>query len=207
MTAGVAAQVAGVLWILQWTHALVTHGTTQVNQKQLWLGMTWLDSTKFLIVAYLLLLPGVIYLRRTAVARGDKFATRAGSVVVVALGVSALATAMEFRLLEWGTYSGTFDSNVSPMSIAGPVRMVVSSLVLTGGLAMLALRGAVRGDSPYWLVPILVVGALATVFIGGPLPPVPGMAWLVFGGWLLVQTRPKARQTVASDNPLLRAVP
>lgn len=42
--AGSAAQAAGVLWVLQWAHALVAHGPTGVNKAQVWLGMTWMDS-------------------------------------------------------------------------------------------------------------------------------------------------------------------
>lgn len=40
---------------------------------------------------------------------------------------------------------------------------------------------------PFWMAPVLVIGCLATYFIAGPLPPVPGLAWLTLGGWLLVQ--------------------
>lgn len=195
IVAGVGAQIAGVIWILQWAHALVAHGPTQYNAKQLWLGMTWMDSTKFLIVAYLLLIPGVLYMERAPAARGDKLVSTFGTMTIMALIIAAVGTAMEFRLFEWGTYSGTFESTDSIMWAGGPLRAVASAVVLTLGFGVLGVRVARHRAIPYWLVPILMVGSMSTVFIGGPLPPVPSLTWLAFGGWLLTRAHADGRRT------------
>ncbi len=41
-----ASLVAGVLWLLVWLHQREAHGTTQVNEERVVLGLTWLDSAK-----------------------------------------------------------------------------------------------------------------------------------------------------------------
>lgn len=49
---------------------------------------------------------------------------------------------MEFRLFEWGTYSGTFDGASSPLWVSGTVRSLASAVVLTGAFGALGLRAA-----------------------------------------------------------------
>lgn len=184
--AGVAAQIAGAVWILQWGHALVAHGPTSYNEAELWLGMTWFDSAKFLALSYVLLIPGILY-----IGRGDTPTVRVARIVaVIGLVVAAVATTLEFRLWEWGTYAGTADSTSTPLWIAGPIRGVTSALVLPAAVGVLGVRAARGRAMPSWLAAVLIVGFLATFFIGGPLPPLPGLVWLVLGAWLL--SRPGA---------------
>lgn len=200
--AGIAAQVAGVLWVLQWAHVLVTHGAGEHDGRGLWLGMTWMDSAKFLALAYLLLIPAVRYVSsRPAVAR-RRGAVVSGRLTVAALVVAAAATAVEFRLWEWRTYAGSFDGASSPLWVAGPIRSIASAVVLSVGFAVLGVVGARARVLPGWLSPLLVVAALSTVFIGGPLPPLAGLVWLALGGWLLTQGRtPAAGTAVGHSTP------
>lgn len=204
--AGAAAQLAGVLWILQWAHVLVAHGPTSYDGRGTWLGMTWMDSAKFLALAYLLLIPAVRYVSsRPVIAdlRGTAFLRR---LTVGALVVAAAATAVEFRLWEWRTYTGTFDGAGSALWIAGPIRSIASAIVLTVGFAGLGVRAARTRVVPLWLPPLLVVAALSTVFIGGPLPPFAGLVWLVLGGWLLADASTSAASATATPHTSREAV-
>lgn len=192
VSAGVAAQIGGLVWILQWAHALVAHGVTSVNIQREWLGMTWLDSAQYLAFSFLLLIPGVVYLHQRL--RAPNRAFRLSWVVGAALVFAGIGTALEFGLYERGSYA-TPDT---PLLDIGGVAQALSSLLLTITLGVLTFVAARRQVVPWWLVPVLIVGALATVFPGGPnflfgltLPPLPGLAWLAFGGWLLTQHAPE----------------
>lgn len=200
--AGAGAQLAGVLWILQWSHVLVTHGPTSYDGRGLWLGMTWMDSAKFLALSYLLLIPAALHLGRHAHVAGRRGATVLRRMTVGALLVSAVATAVEFRLFEWGTYGGTFDGTASALWVAGPVRAITSAVVLTGLFAALGIRAARSGAMPAVLVPLLVVAWLSTVFIGGPMPPLAGLVWLALGAWLLTDgDAPDEREVIVVPDP------
>lgn len=205
--AGVAAQLAGVLWVLQWAHALVAHGPTGFNQAQVWVGMTWMDSGKLLALSYLLLTPGVLYLARLLREAGDALASGLAAFAAVILATCAITTPLEFLTDGWGSY-GTYVGAFEPaVGVAGRVRTLASSVVLTVALAVVAVRAARRRLLPFWMAPVLVVGCLATSFIAGPLPPVSGLAWLTLGGWLLVQHGGVRREGDNSDDaPLPRQV-
>lgn len=168
--AGAAAQLAGVFWVLQWSHALVAHGPTGYNEARLWHGMTWLDSAKLLALAYLLLAPGVRYLTRSSRDEGDRFAAGLGIVVVGALCLCAVTTLLEFGITTWGSYDGAFDPADGVSRFGGIARSLTSSVVLTVALVALSVRAARRHVAPYWPVPVLAVGCLPTYFIGGADP-------------------------------------
>lgn len=203
--AGVAAQAAGLLWVLQWAHVLVTHGPGEHDGRGMWLGLTWMDSAKFLAAAYLLLIPAVRYIAsRPAVAR-RRWAMVFGRLTVAALVVAATATAVEFRVWEWQTYAGTFNGRSSVLWVAGPIRSITSAVVLSVGFAAFGVVGARARVLPFWLPPLLVVAALSTVFIGGPIPPLAGLVWLALGGWLLTQGRSDPAEVPHSSTDPARA--
>jgi len=45
-----SAMLAGAIWLPLWAHQMQSHGTTQVNEKLLFLGLTWMDAGKFYVV-------------------------------------------------------------------------------------------------------------------------------------------------------------
>lgn len=185
--AGVAAQVAGVIWILQWGHALIAHGPGSHDAKAFWFGMTWMDSAKFLLIAYLLLVPTVRWIAARPGVAGRRGTVTLARTAVTALVVSAVATALEFRIHEWGTYTGTFDGATSPLWVSGVIRAYVSALVLPLAFVPLMVRAARARWLPGWLAPLVLVACLGTFFIGGPLLPLPGIVWLILGAALLAR--------------------
>jgi hypothetical protein len=180
LVAGVAAQAAGAIWMLQWSHALVTHGPTQVNRQELWLGMTWFDSGKFLALTFLLLLPGVLLLRRST--NGQRAAGVLGGVLASALVAAAVGTGLDLAAYPWGSYE---QPSVEFAAVAGPVGSLVRGVVLPVAWLAFGVYAVRARVLPVWLVALLVLGSVSAFFVAGPLPPVPGLAWLVFGGWLL----------------------
>jgi hypothetical protein len=181
--AGVCAVASAVIWALQYLHALATHGPTGYNRAKVLLGMTWFDSGKFLVLSFLLLVPAAMVMGRRAAGRGRPLPGRT-ALLITALGASAVTTAMQFWTADWGSYVGT--SNPSGLAYwGGPLQAMSSAIVLPVAFGMVGVAAARVGALPWWLVPLLVVGAVATVFLAGPTPPVAGIAWLALGTWLL----------------------
>lgn len=157
-------------------------------------GPHWLDSAQLLAVCFVLLIPGITYISRRAQTPSREFRVLRW-VVVSALVSAAIGTALQFGLYERGSYVPPD----GPLVDIGGVVQALSSLVLTLALGGFASVAAYRRRVPAWLVPVLILGALMTVFPGGPniffgltMPPIPALAWLAFGGWLLTQHHPDA---------------
>ncbi|HVF19211.1 MAG TPA: hypothetical protein VNA14_03100 [Mycobacteriales bacterium] len=182
--AGTCSALSAAVWVAQYLHARVTHGPTSYNRADVALGMTWFDSAKFLVLSFLLLVPAALAVGRRTAECGRP-ASRPVAAVVVALSASAVGTALQFWPADWGSYAGT-DAPSGPAYWGGPVQAVSSALLLPVAFAWLGVTAARAGALPWWLVPVLVVGGVTSAFLGGPLPPIPGIAWSVLGGWLLV---------------------
>ena len=60
-----AAIVGGALWLVIWAHQMFTHGPTQENEKEILLGLTWMDSAKFLVLPFALFLLAAVAAHRS----------------------------------------------------------------------------------------------------------------------------------------------
>lgn len=197
VTAGIAALFAGVLWLTVWAHQMAAHGRTQDNEMNMSLGLTWMDSGKFLVLAFLLLIPGILLIGKRTLGPGAEATRRKATIVVGILCLAALGTALEFWFFDWGSYAETFESKGGITTIGIALQALFSALLLSIALIAFGVAAARRSAMPYWLAAVLVMGSLATVFIT-PVFIVPGLSWLVFGLWLLFRGRQRPAERGAA---------
>jgi hypothetical protein len=180
---GPASVAAGVLWMLIWLHQRVTHGPTEVNEQRLVLGLTWMDSAKFLMVPLFLLLIGILSLYQQKPGPG-RLGRIGGSVTFAGLAFLMLGVALEFWSFPWGSYAVGFDAAAPQL---GGLIQALASLVLTLGLIVFTVDRVRAKVMPLWAAPVLIGGGLSTFYLT-PVSWLPGMAWLLLGGLLWLQT-------------------
>ena len=190
-----SAALAGLLWLAVWLHQRHTHGVTSVNEAALALGLTWMDSAKFLTLSFGLLIPGFAFLTQRGGEMGSRTALFSGLAPIVGAASLAVTAALEFGTFAWGSYAETFEST-DAAALFGGLFQALSSLVLTIALLAFAAAQPRARLVPLWLPLMLAAGVVTTTFLT-PVFLLPALAWLVFAGWLWF----KARQRDSEDLP------
>jgi hypothetical protein len=183
--AGPASLVAGIAWLLIWAHQQQAHGPTEVNEMRLVAGLTWMDTSKLLVPILALVGVGLASLDGLRERAGRGTVGRVGrSVTFGGLAIVVVATALEFWTFPWGSYAVTFESagGFAGSNAAGGIQ-ALASLVFTLGVALLSVDLVRARVLPIRAAPVLVVGALLTVYLS-PVFWIPGVAWLVLGAVL-----------------------
>ena len=177
-----AAMLAGAIWLPLWAQQMQSHGTTQTNEKLLFLGLTWMDAGKFYVMPFLLLMVTIAGLEAARAGAGR--IGKPALFVLAAFACLAIGTALEFWGFPFGSYQVTFEGGMKDtwwLQLAG-------TFFLTAALLPFGIQHARAGTLPAWMVPVLVFGGLSTVYLS-PSFFVPGIVWILLGFVLLRQRR------------------
>ncbi len=190
---GPASLIAGGLWLVVWFHQQSAHGKTEVNEMRVVWGLTWMDTSKILVVSMLLLMVGLgsLYLLR---GKPGRLGVAGSRLTFFSLGLLILATLLEFAVFPWGSYEITFEeaTGLAASNTSGALQGGVS-LLFTVALVVFTTDLVRAKVISIWVAIALVGGGLATVYLS-PVFPLPGISWLV----LAFVVWPRRRKAVAT---------
>jgi membrane protease YdiL (CAAX protease family) len=101
---GFAAIACGFIWLLVWVAFLLTHGPGPENRKELFLNLTWMDYSKFMVVPVFLFGWCLIALHRRQRQEAGWLGNVGLGVTLVGLVLLEVALVADRWTIPWGTY-------------------------------------------------------------------------------------------------------
>lgn len=175
--ASLAFASAGVAWLVVWWHQRRAHGTTSLNEENLVLGLTWMDTGKLLVVPLLLVGIGLVQLFRS-LPRRTRWAAVGFWASAASLGALVVGTALQFWRFDWGSYEQSFDE--ASIGVGGALQAAAAP-ALAVALTVFGITLARGRVLRWWVAPALPLAALATFWLT-PTSPLPGLLWLALAG-------------------------
>jgi hypothetical protein len=179
---GPAAVAGGILWLCVWAHGLAAHGPSEVNEKDVVAGLTWMDSAKALVVCFLLFVVGALALF-ARLGRTQLLGRAAIALTLLGLGVLAVGTALQFWMFPWSSYENEAAKFESGLPKSGGTVQALGSAVYTVGTLLLAVELLRKRQRGWWLGLLLAITGPASFFLT-PVLPIVGIVWLVVGVFL-----------------------
>jgi hypothetical protein len=155
-----------------------------VNEKEVVLGLTWMDSGKLLVVPFVVLGAAIAALHARR-GRPGRLGRLGFAVSYAALAALVVGAALEFWSFPWGSYTQDFDE---PLPTYGGVVQTLASGARAVGMTLLSVDFVRSGVLPVWMGLVLVLGAATTIYLT-PVVPVPGLAWIALGAFLWLTGR------------------
>lgn len=181
---------------LVWFYGIQTHGFTAENERRLWLGTTWMDSSKLLCLPFAAVAVGLYLLGRDA--RIGRVARWLWALLLPVIAVQAVAVLVGNLPFPWGSYDLTFEEVEEPdrypavVSKAGIAQamgsLIGAVLFVPVGIALVRTRRL-----PWWAVPAAVIGMLSTFFTT-PASWVPAAGWFIVSGGVALQRSGRGRR-------------
>lgn len=196
LVAALASAAAGVLWLGVWWHQRLAHGPSSVNEENLALGLTWMDSGKLLLLPFGLLFVAIAALHRSTPQPGRRV-TVTFTATAISLAALMTGTVLQFWRFEWSSYEQRFDE--AAIGVGGSLQ-AMAAVALAVASSTFGIALAHRRVLSMWVVSALPIAALATFWLT-PTSPVPGLAWIVLGAVVAARTSPAARGAVTPIAP------
>jgi hypothetical protein len=175
--------IAGLIWLLLWFHQSQTHGFSEDNERKLFVGATWMDSGKFYVVVYALLLLCVIFLFR-ARSHSSPFTKAVFALVTGSLAIVSVGTVIQFWPFPFGSYELSFEQ--SPLARVGGIVQALATLAFALTLVPFGIGLVRERVIHWWLIPLMVIAAISGFFLT-PANFIPGVGWIAVGVALLAR--------------------
>jgi hypothetical protein len=182
-TLGFVAIAGGFIWLLVWVAFLLTHGPGPEDHKELFLNLTWLDYSKFMVVPVFLFGWCLVALHRKQRQEAGWLGKVGLGVTLVGLVLLEIGLVADRWTIPWSTYPVSLTVVWPDSRLVTGLVMSLATIPIVVGSFLFAFTIAKARVWPRWLGIPLAIGAL-TIFpwlhetVHGVLY---GISWLMVG--------------------------